>query len=59
MPTHPYLDLQQGNVESYCMMVPNKAVQRMCRNSCANTAVFRRTAARRDRHTKAEALRII
>ena len=21
MPTHPYLDLQQGNVESYCMMV--------------------------------------
>lgn len=24
MHTHPYLDLQQGNVESYCMMVPKK-----------------------------------
>ena len=58
MPTHPYLDLQQGNVESYCDGV-KKAVQRMCWNSCAKTAVFRRTAARRDRHTKAEALRII
>ena len=24
MHTHPYLDLQQGNVESYCIMVPKK-----------------------------------
>ena len=24
MHTHPYLDLQQGNLESYCMMVPKK-----------------------------------
>ena len=30
MPTHPYLDLQQGNVESYCMMVPKKEARQWC-----------------------------
>ena len=30
MPTHPYLDLQQGNVESYCMMVPKKELRQWC-----------------------------
>lgn len=30
MPTHPYLDLQQGNVESYCMMVPKKKARQWC-----------------------------
>ena len=26
MTSHPYLDLQQGNVENYCMMVPKAEV---------------------------------
>ena len=37
MPTHPYFDLQQGNVESDCMMVP----KRRC-NACAGIRAPRR-----------------